>query len=493
LGAVGGLLGVGGGAGGTGFSGPGSVNIDRPADVNQANTQYKNAQDALAQQNAFLQATQAQNGLGNQTSVFNQLQGVANGTGPNPAQAQLAQATGANVSNQAALMAGQRGANQNVGLMARQAAQQGAATQQQSAGQAATLQAQQSLNALSGMGNIAGQQAGQQAAATQANTQATQNEQKQILDAIAQQNSTAAGLQANINTVNGGLANTTMQGQQGLLGAAGQGLGSAMHLLAKGGPVQNYAQGQYVQAPDLSKDEWDKLQANPNIQQPAQSPALAQPQIQAQPSAPAQAPKAAQPQASPDFGNQGANNLYKGLTGQLGQQPQNGYKGQSSFGSFLSDLFSSTPKTTPSEDHYGVSGDTPIETQSEYESGKMRADAMPTAQAGQTTQDVSDPTRIYSAEGGKVPAMVSPGEKYLSPKDVQKVAKGANPMEVGEKIPGKPKVSGAKNDYANDTIPKTLEEGGIVLPRSVTQAKHPHWEAHKFVSAIMAKNGGKIK
>jgi len=72
---------------------------------------------------------------------------------------------------------------------------------------------------------------------------------------------------------------------------------------------------------------------------------------------------------------------------------------------------------------------------------------------------------------------------------VPKVAKGEKSPLAGEKIPGKPKVGGAKNSYANDTVPKSLNEGDIILPRSVTQAKNPHWAAHKFVSAIMAKNG----
>jgi hypothetical protein len=92
------------------------------------------------------------------------------------------------------------------------------------------------------------------------------------------------------------------------------------------------------------------------------------------------------------------------------------------------------------------------------------------------------------AKGGKVPAMVSPGERYLPPEEVEKVVKGKkSPLKAGEKIPGKAKYKG--NDYRNDTVPKTLEEGGIVLPKSVMESKHPHWEAHKFVSAIMAKQG----
>ena len=71
----------------------------------------------------------------------------------------------------------------------------------------------------------------------------------------------------------------------------------------------------------------------------------------------------------------------------------------------------------------------------------------------------------------------------------KKVEHGANPMEVGKTVPGKPKVAGAKNSYANDTVPATLDEGGIVLPRSVTKAKDPSKEAAKFVAAIMAKKG----
>jgi hypothetical protein len=99
-----------------------------------------------------------------------------------------------------------------------------------------------------------------------------------------------------------------------------------------------------------------------------------------------------------------------------------------------------------------------------------------------------DSGTALAAEGGKVPALVSPGERYLPPKEVAKVVKGQkSPMEAGEKIPGKPKVGGAKNSYANDTVPKTLEEGGIVLPRSVTQSKNPEWAAHKFVRDVMAK------
>jgi hypothetical protein len=136
------------------------------------------------------------------------------------------------------------------------------------------------------------------------------------------------------------------------------------------------------------------------------------------------------------------------------------------------------------------------------------APSTPSAPAGQMAGGAMDTTGMPSApdatglglegpvmaaaKGGKVPAMVSPGEVYLSPEKAKAAKQGKiNPLQAGEKIPGKPKVGGAKNDYANDTVPKTLEEGGLVLPRSVTQSKNPEWAAHAFVRAHMA-NGGMV-
>ena len=206
------MLGLNGGINGTG------QNLTAGTNSAQLNTAYGGAQNSLQSQQALLNAIQGQNGLGNQSQIYNQLQGVVNGTGPNPAQAQLAQATGTNVANQAALMAGQRGAGANVGLMARQAAQQGANTQQQAAGQAATLQAQQSLGALGQAGNLANTQAANQIAATGANTQAQQNEQSMLQNANSSMNQQQAGL-----------AGQQMQGQQGIIGGL---LGPPVRLLA---------------------------------------------------------------------------------------------------------------------------------------------------------------------------------------------------------------------------------------------------------------------
>jgi hypothetical protein len=117
-------------------------------------------------------------------------------------------------------------------------------------------------------------------------------------------------------------------------------------------------------------------------------------------------------------------------------------------------------------------------------------DATASAGAGEAVGAGIDTAISVAAKGGKVPALLSPGERYLPPSTVKAVAQGkADPMRDGKKVPGKPKVGGAKNSYANDTVKASLDEGGIVIPRSITQGKNPHWAAHKFVSAIMAKNG----
>jgi hypothetical protein len=96
------------------------------------------------------------------------------------------------------------------------------------------------------------------------------------------------------------------------------------------------------------------------------------------------------------------------------------------------------------------------------------------------------------SKGGTVPAMVSPGEKYLPPSEVKKVAQGQKePIYAGETIPGQAKVKG--DSYANDTVPKNLEKGGIVIPRSVMQSEDPAEQARRFVAAVLAKKQAKRK
>lgn len=249
---------------GAGFQAQGAP-LQTPATTGQANTAYDQTQEGIKQQQAFLQALQAQGGIGNQQNVFNQqqatagqLQNIANGQGPNPAAAALNQATGANTANQASLMAGQRGAAVNPGLVARMAANVGAANQQNAVGQTATLEAQQQLagiNALTGqqanLANTAAQQVGQQANATQNYNAAAQGQQQNLLNSINQQNANQVGMQSNINNANAGVAGINAKNQANMLNGIIGGAGTATEaVFADGGQVGPKSKiGQHLKNP----------------------------------------------------------------------------------------------------------------------------------------------------------------------------------------------------------------------------------------------------
>lgn len=404
MGAIGGLVGLSGGNSGTGYSTPSGTNSG------QLQTAYTGAQNAMTGQQGLLTALQGQNGLQNQSQVYGQLQGIANGNGPNPAQAMLNQSTGQNVANQAALMAGQRGAASNVGLMARQAAQQGAQIQQQAAGQGASMQAQQSLNALNSAGQMANTQASNQIGQTNANVASQQGEQ-----------STLQGANTANNAVQGQLANTTMQGQQGLIGGGLQ-AGAAALGLADGGQVPG-------------------IQANSAFSpQSMFGQALASGSTQV---------------GTPSFGggsNSGAQALQQGVS-----------------------AFGKNKNSNP------TSGATSMQDSNDTEFGSSSI-------GDSGVSGLGDLGVMAAAEGGKVPAMVSPGERIIPPEKVKSVAEGkVSPMKVGTQVPGTPKVKG--NSYANDTVSAKLPEGGFVIPNDIMQSKNPEQNAAKFVRDFLAKKG----
>lgn len=358
VGAIGGFLSslFGGG-------GPQMPNITDPvtgAQITDAAGRVIASQDQLA---SFANNLQGADGVKNQTAVFNQLQGVANGTGPNPAAAMLAESTGQNVANQGALMAGQRGASSNVGLIARESAQQGAATQQQAVGQAATLESNQQLNALNSEGAIAGQQVGETQNALSASNTAATNNQGQLLNAEGQYNTNITGGQGNVNTNNTSTTNTLIPQVASVVKGVAAGVGDSATKTGTTGTA---------------------------------------------PPAATTAPKLAQ-------------------GGEVMDGPH-----QSHVANFLA-----------------------------------------------------------LAKGGKVPAMVSPNEVYLSPEKVRQVIhEGANPLKIGEKIGGKAKVKG--DSRKNDTVPKTLEEGGVVIPRShVKNPEKAELFVHKAVLKHMKRPGAK--
>src|SRR6478609_1124751 len=230
-----GQMGLAGGAGGTGFDKPELAKIMEQTNPEQLQQALQASQAGMQGQQALLGQMQGQGGLGKQTDVYGQFQDIAAGKGPNPAQAMLNESTGQNVANQAALMAGQRGSSANAGLMARQAGSQGAATQQQAAGQAATMQANQSLNALQQAGGMATTMAGQQVGQTNQNVESQMAQQQMLQNAAAAQNQANIANQASVNQANAQMASGQIANQ----GAMGQGMmniGAGM-MKAEGGQI----------------------------------------------------------------------------------------------------------------------------------------------------------------------------------------------------------------------------------------------------------------
>ena len=443
----------------------GGTNIQTPVTNDQATTAYGQAQTGLGNQAAFLQALQGQNGIDNQSSVFNQQQGladqfkgVANGTGPDPALAQYGINTAANTANQAALMAGGRGSSANAGMMARQASNGGAANQQAQSANTATLQAQQQLagmNALAGqqqaMGQTAGTQVGQQANATNNYATSTQNEQQNLLAAIAAQNNANIGMQSNINSANSNVAginaNNVGKGVMQGVGSAGQGIMTAA-MGATGGKIKSDSIGNN---PKMMADGGTVAPNQGNYINKFMQGSQAQ-------------------SSNPAFGSQaGADEAMSGFGNAVGTSIGNGIK----------KLFSPSTPMTDQGFKDPTQGD-------QFGSGAKDF-------SGNAISAPSIGSAGKFAKGGKVPAMVSAGEKYLSPSQAQKVLQGKeNPLN-GKTFQGHAKVKG--DSLENDTIPTTLEEGGCVIPRSVLQSKEPMREAIKFVHAHMNKmaKGGKVQ
>lgn len=233
MGALGGLLGIGGG------NAPGAGNVGSTDAQRNLASAYFN--DALGKQATY--ANQQAQGIGNQNAVFQQQQDLANalqqqtqGGGPNPALQQLANTTGQNVSQQAALMAGQRGAGANVGLMARQAAGVGAGVQQQAVGQGALMRMQQQLAAQQqlqqqqqNMGNIANTQSAQQLQGISNLGNMTLNNQGQMLGAMA-----------NAQALNSQAQQGQAQRQGQFIGGLGNAAGAALGTLGGSGEMSEW-------------------------------------------------------------------------------------------------------------------------------------------------------------------------------------------------------------------------------------------------------------
>ena len=236
-GAVGSVLGTNNNFQATGAS------ITPGTNAGQISDAYGNTQAGIRQANNLtttLTPGVAQ-GAESQNFLTNQLTNQAQGIGPNPAQAALNQNTANNIKQAAALAAGTRGAGTNAGLIASNAAQNAANTNQEAAGQEATLQANQQLAAQGQLANLAGQQIGQGTNAIQLQNQVGQNEQNILQGANTAQNNANVSMQQNINSTNAAVAAGNQNANQNVISGIGnavKGIASGItSLFAEGGEV----------------------------------------------------------------------------------------------------------------------------------------------------------------------------------------------------------------------------------------------------------------
>jgi len=480
--------------------------IDQPISAQQAANSGVAVGQAMLQNQRFADALAQQNGIGNQSAVFkqqqalaNQLQDAANGGGPNPALAQLNQTTGQNVANQAALMAGQRGAGQNAGLLARQAAMQGSNAQQQAVGQAATMAAQQQIAARQAlqqqqgmMGNLATSQVGQQANAINAQNQFAQGNQAAMLNSVAAANNARVSMQSSMNAANSAVQQQTAQQQGGLFGGLIGGIGAAFGL-AHGGEVPGYDDGGLVN----SRPDTDivAFTAPPSNVSPATAPAPSGPKSKVgqamksmgssmQPSASAGQGTYQGGQAAGKALGQGVKALFGALSGgdsvsgshDPGQPANLGVEG-----------VSPTAKGFDLGVNTNLSDSAPAQAAPAFSLG---------ADTGSLASSLSDLPAfddggevevqpIAQAQVPVVPAGKSGGGGGDAMGAIMKMLPMLLAASNGKLVPGKAKAKG--DSTKNDTVPAMLSPGEIVLPRSVTQAKDAPEKAAKFVAEVLAK------
>lgn len=490
IGALGGPLGLNGGAAGSGFAAPTQADITNPLTNEQLPDASRQSNLALEQQNQLLEALKGAGGIQKQNDVYGQLGNlasqygnIASGQGPNPAQAMLNQQTGQNVANQAALMAGQRGAGSNVGLMARQAAQQGAATQQQAVGQGAVMQANQSLGALNQMGNIYGQQAGignaqvtNQIGQTNATAAARQAQQANLLNAMGAYNNAKVGMQSNVNQGNTALAGQEMQQGESAVGGFFKGGGSSMFAAmgADGGEVSE-EEGVPVISPPSSGGEFTQTSGTVSGGAPINTGSYTMPNSVMQNSA-----KGGMIMA--DGGE------VKGPQSEFGQFVSSvSLGGIPSTGSYVmpNSVMQSGGDSGPAPAPAKKKQSAPASNVMTDSGGSGQGPTVPGSSSGigSYTSGVSGAAGPAFDKGGMVDVVVSPGEKIVPPEKVNQAAGGKVEART---VPGRANVPG--DSLKNDVVKTKLPVGTVVVPR--TKAKDQQ-STISFVQATLAKRGRK--
>lgn len=413
------------------------------------------APTVLGQDYGFIQGLMDQNQAvyNNQDMLGRQLWNQSQGYGPNVAQNQLAQNTGQNIAAQQALMASQRGGSSNVGLLARQAAQQGAQTQQNAVGQAATLGAQQQINAQQQLQNLLANQ-GANALQGQSIGQG----------ALAAQNSTMTTGQLGAQQINANVAgqNASAQNQTtgGIMGALGGG-GISSLLGYEGGDVTTHGISKYD---------------------------------------------------TPEAPNYGLKNY--GTPVNVNSSQKSSEIGKT-LGSYLKKTYgnnSSAPTAQPVQ-NFAIGGNVmdpgidDIDTSMGTDSGIGALHSEDTSESSSPLMGLQNFGGGTGPGGGATASMGAGGVGAWAPKKeggggglgsmvgmLAMLNKGGSmpPVQThllnGGKVKGKAQVKG--DHVKNDTQPALLSAGEIVLPRSVAMAKNAPEKAAEFVRHLQAKKRG---
>lgn len=376
---------------------------------------------------------QEQQIFGQQGTFAQQLLAQSQGQGPNIADLQLQQATNQNNQRAAGALASQRG--MNPALAQRIIAQQAATNNQNAAGQSGILRAQQQLAAQNQLGNVYGQQAGE--AATNIGTYVgAQQAANQANAQIAQNNS-----------------NLNAQTASGILNPA------STLSLAKGGQVKPSAEHHLEQLLIAigSKVKPKHLAAGGGFGTKGDVAIFA-------------------PLATGGAGAGGAANLNPKMFQTGTTDPTTG---MDSVTGYADDLSGVGGTAAGGADFAGA------------DLGASAAGAADLGAAAGAAEGGGDILGLaaLAAHGGKIPAMVSPGERFIPPHLVEAVRKGkVLASHISPKFPGKAKIKGDNEE--NDTVPKMLSPGGVVIPR--TKADNDN-DAREFLLAIKAdkdkKNG----
>lgn len=411
--------------------------------------------------------------LGQQQGLYGQQQGLADallaqsrGQGPNPAQQMFQQNTNQNIAQQQGAIASARGINP--ALAARMASQQGAAMNQQAAGQSALLGAQQQLAAQQQLGaqqqsmgqNIMGQNAtlanqgnlygqanqnllGQnQTFANQGNLygQAGQTQQGMGQNLLGQNQvygtegnilNQASGTAGTMGGLASGMYGTSMQGlgeynktsTTGQLGAAGINAGVAAQNASLGSHGEDLKAGVAAQNAELGA-EGEKIKSNQSI-------------------------------ANAQIAGRGNQGMLGGAMNGIGGLFSSGIMGKalgSLGGSDTGGVGGGVGDVASSGDSFGGSGE---------------------AVGGGA--DTAGDYASYAAHGGVIP-------------DHQAIALAHALMGRGGPVPGKAQVKG--DSAKNDTVPTVLSPKEIVVPRSITMAKDAPEKAAEFVAKLKGKEAG---